>query len=258
MHIAYVDESGNLGRSKTYTLGCVLVAADAWPATFDALIAFRRFLRKRFGVPIRAEMKANYLLRNEGPFAGLGLPEGMRRTIYRQTMRLHPKIGLQTFAVVIRKDELLLRNPDLSPRDVAWDYLLQRLRTASLRPPIGPTTILLAHDEGEEATIRGLARRARRAGTAGSKFGTGMLRVPFTTLIDDPVPKKSQHSYFIQLADMSAYAAFRRLYPPPERLVQIVPQSTWDELGDARYGEVTKAKKPPGIVHWPPKRTEAP
>lgn len=66
MLIAYVDESGDLGPSHTYTLGCVLVDSESWPASFDALIAFRRFLRKEHGVPIRAELKANYILRNEG------------------------------------------------------------------------------------------------------------------------------------------------------------------------------------------------
>ena len=136
--------------------------------------------------------------------------------------------------------------------------MLQRLRNQTELKPLGPTTLLLVHDEGEQATIRGLARKARRAGTAGSKLGTGQLKIPFTRLIDDPVSRDSRHSYFVQLADMAAYAAFRRLYPPPPRLVPIVPETTWDELGDARYDPVTSAKDPPGIVHWPPQRTEAP
>jgi hypothetical protein len=158
-------------------------------------------------------MKANYLIRNEGAFKALALPEGQRQVIYRQTMRLHSKIGFRTFAVVIRKRELRDHDAGLNCRDVAWDYMLQRLRNQSELKPLGPTTILLVHDEGEQATIRGLARKARRAGTVGSKLGTGQLKIPFTRLIDDPVPRDSRHSYFIQLADMAAYAAFRRLYP---------------------------------------------
>jgi len=221
MYLAYVDESGDpTGTSKTYSLGCVLVPGDAWPETFDRLISYRRFLRERFGVPVRAELRANDLLRNKGAFETLALPEGMRHVIYRQTLRMHPKIGLKTFAVVIRKKELAERDAALNARDVAWDYLLQRLRQVSVHPPPGPTTILLAHDEGEGPIVRKLARRARRAGTAGSAFGTGSLSVPFSKLVDDPVPKNSAQSYFIQLADLAAYAAFRRLYPPPSRLVQ--------------------------------------
>lgn len=258
MLIAYVDESGNTGSSLTYTLGCVLVEAEVWPETFDNLISFRRFLRARFQVPVRAEMKANYLLRNEGPFKALALPEAQRRIIYRQTMRLHAKIGLRTFAVVVRKKEMVEHDSALNARDVAWDYMLQRLRNQTVKPPLGPTTLLLIHDEGEQATIRKLARKARRAGTAGSQFGTGYLKIPFAKLVDDPVSRDSRHSYFIQMADMAAYAAFRRLYPPPPRLVQIVPQSTWDELGDARFDPVAASKDPPGIVHWPEKKNGGP
>jgi hypothetical protein len=253
MHFAYVDESGNVsGTSKTFTLACVLVDGEAWPETFDKLLAYRRWLRLRFGVPVRAELRATNILRNTGDFERLRLGEDLRHVIYRQTMRLHHKLGLRTFAVVIRKEELAAQRPELSARDVAWDYLFQRLRNATALQPIAASTILLAHDEGETITIRKLARRARRAGTAGSMFGTGVLNTPFTKLLDDPVPKQSAHSYFVQLADLAAYAAFRRLYPPPPRLVPIVTETMWDELGDARRADVTYSRNPVGIVHWPP------
>lgn len=257
MHIAYVDESGDLGQSLTYTLGCVLLDGEAWPGAFDALIGFRRWTRDRFGVLMRDEMKADFLIRNGGPFKARPLPDGMRQTIYRQALRIAAKADIRAFAVVIRKEELCEHDDQLSPRDVAWDYLLQRLRTGSERTPFGPCTVLLAHDEGETATIRKLARRARRAGTAGSRFGTGQLRVPFAKLVDDPVPKNSAHSFFIQLADLVAYAGFRRLYAPGAKVASVVPQMMWDELGDARYAEVTTSRDPLGIVHWPPATTRS-
>lgn len=70
MDLAYVDESGSAGygSSLTFTLGCVVVPSDRWPDVFDDFIDFRRFIRTRFGVPVRAEIKANYLLHNGGPF----------------------------------------------------------------------------------------------------------------------------------------------------------------------------------------------
>ena len=68
MHLAYIDESGDVGSagSRTYTLGCVLVEAAAWPQTFDDILDFRRALRKRFKLPVTAELRANYLLRSVG------------------------------------------------------------------------------------------------------------------------------------------------------------------------------------------------
>lgn len=105
MYFAYVDESGNSGwaGSRTYALGCVMVRGVDWPMTFDRVIAFRRFLRARFGLPVRAEIKANYLIRNAGPFRGLGLGDQARADLYRQAMRLQQKLGMLAFAVVIDK-----------------------------------------------------------------------------------------------------------------------------------------------------------
>lgn len=257
MHIAYVDESGNIGHTskngtKTYTLGCLIVDCEQWVQTLDALVGFRRFLRQRFGVPFYAELKANFLLRGSGSLEKLGLPPAQRHAIYRQAMRLHPKLGFKTFAVVIDKTELEKRPEALNPRDVAWDYLLQRLRSGSVyAQPFGMTTFLIGHDEGESAVIQKLARKARRIGTAGSKFGTGSLNVPFTKLLEDPIPRNSKQSYFIQLADLAAYAAYRKLYPPPAHVQQpIVPATMWDQIGTAAYTQVTGGNTF-AIVHWP-------
>jgi hypothetical protein len=113
------------------------------------------------------------------------------------------------------------------------------------------------HDEGDTAAIRKLARKSRRAAIAGSRFGTGHLNVPFNLLIDDPAPRNSAQSYFIQLADLCAYAAFRRIHPPPSHRGAVCPQQTWDELGTAIFGDVnalargTGTGDPVGIVNWP-------
>lgn len=71
MVVAYVDESGDdgikAGSSRSYVLSRVLVESQDWAATFDGMIAFRRWVNATFRVPVRAELKANYLLRNGGP-----------------------------------------------------------------------------------------------------------------------------------------------------------------------------------------------
>jgi hypothetical protein len=251
VHFAYVDESGDSGPagSRTYTLAAILVDAAQWPTVFDELIAFRRFLRDRFGIPVRAEIKANHLLRNGGVFRPLGLSESARFAVYRAHMRLQEKLELQTFAVVIRKAELAQRRHGADPRDVAWEYLIQRLERFTT---IGGNEVLIVHDEGDAARVRKLARKARRAGSAGSAFGTGTLRRPATRLIDDPVPRDSRQSYFLQMADLNAYAAFRAIIPPPVRAVQIVPSTMWDELGAARFAAANRLSGgTPGIVAWP-------
>jgi hypothetical protein len=164
-------------------------------------------------------------------------------------MRLQAKLGLLAFAIVVRKDIMAIGGLNHDPRQVAWEYLLQRLERFTTKTT---NQVLVLHDEGEGRIIRAATRKARRAGTAGSVFGTGMLRRPARLVIDDPVSRKSHESYFLQLADLNAYAAFRHYYPPPPKPVNIVPQTMWDELGPARYAPVNQVVGgTPGIVVWP-------
>lgn len=251
MYLAYVDESGSTGAveaggSKSFVLGCVLVRDGEWAATFDGLIGYRRFLKARFGVPVRAEIKANHILQNADAFRTLALSERARHAIYQGHLRLNAKLGLKVFAIVIRKEQI--RSGD--PHDFAWTFLLQRLERFTTKQG---SQALIVHDEGNEGRVRALARKSRRAGIAGSAISPGFLRVPFRGLVDDPVARRSHESYFLQLADLAAYAAFRRVYPPPARAVQIVPEMMWDELGAARLAEVSQRSPgpSPGIVSWP-------
>jgi hypothetical protein len=158
-------------------------------------------------------------------------------------MRLHAKLDFKTFAILVNKAAHANRTAD----DLAWEYLLQRLERFAT---YGNEVVLVVHDQGNALAIRKLARKARRAGTAGSMLGTGVLTRPFGRLVDDPVARDSRQSYFLQLADLAAYAAFRRHYPPPPHPVQIVPTGMWDELGTARHGPANMySGGPPGIVH---------
>jgi hypothetical protein len=248
--IAYVDESGDtgliqLGGSLTYTLGCILIDADQWPSAFEEMLTFRRRLKTTFGVPVRAEIKANYLLRNRGHFLQLGLGHGARYIIYRAHMQELERLPARAFAVVVDK-----RNSALSPADyfdLAWEALLQRLERTSTREG---ATFIVVHDEGENKAIRRWVRKSRRYLTAGSAFGPGSLRFAARLLVDDPVPRQSDASYFVQAADLVAYAAFRAVITPSPAIARICSPTMWDEIGTATHTVVTSVKQrsKPGIV----------
>jgi len=252
MYLAYIDESGCTGAlanggSKSFVLGCLLVRSSQWSQTFDAVLGYRRYIREEFGLRLRDEIKANNLLHNRGGFRELALSEQSRHSIYRGALRLVPKIEAKAFAVVIRKE--FLQGGD--PHEWAWRFLLQRLERLATT---SGAQVMVIHDEGQADEIRRLARKARRAGVAGSAFGSGVVQRPFDRLIDDPVSRNSQQSLLLQVADLIAYAAFRRVYPAPStRKHPVVPTAMWDELGVARMAEVNQRSggPSPGIVTWP-------
>jgi hypothetical protein len=125
---------------------------------------------------------------------------------------------------------------DREPVDVsnlAWESMFQRLERFSAPDKGKAGPVIIIHDEGDEARIRKQARQRRRYGTAGGAFG-GRLRRDFTLLTDDPHPKNSKHSYFVQLADLVAYAAYRRCVPPPARRINVVTSNTYQLIGSSR------------------------
>lgn len=250
MLLAYIDESGNTGDvlnggSLTYALGCVLLDSREWPHAFDGLVGFRRRLRSSFGVPMRAEVKAQYLLRSSGDLRTLNLAPGQRSVVFRAHLRVLESLRVRAFAVVVDK-----RDRTLAPSavfDLAWEGMLQRLERTSTKED---KTFAVFHDEGEDDSIRRWVRRSRRHLTAGSAYGVGSLAVNARLLVDDPVSRRSQHSYFIQVADLVAYAAFRAVVPPGSAVSAVCPRDMWDAVGAATHTKVSalKPRSRPGIV----------
>ena len=258
---AYVDESGDpFGApsqrgSPSYTMGAVLVRSADWAESFDALINLRRELRLNLGLPARAEVKASYLVRNEGAFESLRLSSNQRRYIYKRHLTTLSLAKMRACAVFVDKVSLEKQGRLRETRDLAWEGLFQRLVLTHDRDIPGQTSpIMLIHDEGEDLTVRKMARKARRFLTAGSISGQGTLRLSARWLLDDPVSRQSHHSLLVQCADLVAYAATKRMIPGGRRSQRVCPPNTWTHLGDACHAVVNRLavqadpRLPAGIV----------
>lgn len=251
MLIAYVDESGDTGdpslsgASACYSLGCVLTKVSTWPDSYDVLIASRRRMRDTYGVRMRDELKANYLIRGSGPLLRNNLAPDARRRIYRSQLSVLQYLPARAFAIVTDKSASGLSGQRCF--DETWSMLLQRLERTSHYRDDEP--IMVIHDEGEDARVRKLVRKARRHLTAGSAFGGGTLLRSMKHLIDDPIPRDSASSYFIQAADLVAYAGWRTYMPPGVGAARVCPTDMWSALGDATHADVNKMSGgTPGVV----------
>jgi hypothetical protein len=249
MYLCYFDESGDPGYKNSLThafaLACVIVHDRAWLNTLDQIIAFRRFLRVSFGIQMREELKAGHLIHNNGPFTRLRVGEKARMKIFRMGLRLQAKLGIETFAIVVDKDEMTRRGRNDEAQKKAWQLAYERLEryTADKRD-----TCMVFPDEGVYDMIRTLLREKRRYSSVPSHYGTAPLSRPASFVLEDPSIRKSSESYFVQLADLNAYAAHRRVKPQPWFGTEY-----WEQLGAARVSAVSKlAGGPIGIKLWPP------
>lgn len=241
--LSYIDESGDTGfgeqrSSTTYTLGCVVINSSHWGGVLDEYVEFRRRLKNKFKIPVRAELKANFVLRGNGTLKHLNLSPAERGLIFRSHVKFvadNPYIHV--FAVVATKSGRISGHELFQ---VSWVRLFQRLERTS--EALGSSTVQLIHDQGEDESIRKLARWSRRRLSAGSQTGSGSVDRPFKNLVEDPVSRDSRASYFVQMADFAAYAAYRRLHPGSEKIQQIIPHKTWDLYGDALLTRVTNTR----------------
>lgn len=232
---AYIDESGDVGMengSRTFTLSCVLVPLDDWYERLDYLVNMRRSIRDTYHVPMQQEAKANHIVGIKKLYRDLNLGDGQMRDIYQRHMRAIERVSSGAFAIVIQKDKLKKRDADVL--HMAWDYLLERLRK---RSESTGAPIVVVHDIGQDDAIRKHVRRFRRVTWTAAK-----QKVSARLIVEDPMPRDSQQTYFIQLADLAAYAASTKAVPRNGNGAKICNHLMWDTLGAARLKEVSPAR----------------
>ncbi|WP_370291527.1 DUF3800 domain-containing protein [Nocardioides sp.] len=240
---AYIDDTGDPGRkegsSTTFGLGCVLVPTDHWTSRLDLLTELRRDLKKRYGLLQTQEVKGEWISGVKKHFRDLGLGDGQLRDIYTSHLKATQVVSSGSFAVIIQKDKVMKR--DLDIEEWAWKMLFQRLR---LRSRATNAPIVVIHDNGSRNdAIRAHLRRFRRFDwVAGAAHDAPLL-------IEDASPRDSQQSYFVQLADLAAFSASRRITPAKGKRGNICHPGMWNELGSARLAEVSP--RGDGIVAWP-------
>ena len=248
MYFAYFDESGDTGMGPTsptgtFTLAGLLVHNKNWLNALDQTVAFRRFLRDQYRITPRMELKASWLVNNKGPIRNAQLSFKARMSAYEAAMRFQRKAGVfKTFAIVIDKTKIKKQDQDV--REWAWRFALQRLERFGTAEK---DNIHVLPDEGHKDFIVKKIRAMRRFSPVPSAYGDGTLDRKAENIVEDPSDRRSNDSFFVQLADLNAYAAFRATFPGNNFGVSI-----WDELGEARLMEVNKVKGGlPGLVVWP-------
>ena len=227
MYFCYFDESGDSGRERSptaaFVLSGVLVNDRQWLAALDEITEFRRDLRDNFGIPPRMELKAAWLLHNKKDIRKCGLSFSARMAAYKAAMEFQRKSeNFRTFAALVRKDSLPREH---CAHDIAWRCALSVLQNLGEKEN---ENMHILPDEGYGGFIRKLVGEIRQRHRASGQQPS--------RIIEDPSDRKSHESYFVQLADLNAYAAFRKVFPGAN-----VDGQLWDALGDCRIQEIGEA-----------------
>ena len=222
MYIAYYDESGDDGypaySSPLFALSAVYLHYLNWQATYERLRDFRGSLKISHRVPVKWEFHTRDFILNKKPYRSLALSDQDRSDVLDASCDLVGDLDLKIINVVIVKPRITYAKYKVL--DTALKYSVQRIENDLDVAQNPQARFLIVTDPGRVGKMRTTTRRIQRINYIPSKFGPGSYRREIRSLIEDPLPKESKESYFIQTADLVAsivalYGAF--LHAPKHR-----------------------------------------
>jgi len=208
MFVAYYDESGDDGfpnySSPIFVLSALYLYYLNWKEIYEEIYLFRKQLTKDFGLPVKTEFHTKYFLLNKSPYREMNISDSDRILIMDLFCELISDLDLSIVNVVINKKIISSQNYEVL--DKSLTYSIQRIEN-DLNKIDPAKKFILITDSGRVGKMRKTTRKIQKFNYIPSKFESVSYRKEIKSLIEDPLPKDSKESYFIQISDLIAYIA---------------------------------------------------
>ncbi|HAZ27658.1 TPA: hypothetical protein DCY67_03430 [Candidatus Acetothermia bacterium] len=207
MYQIYVDDSRD---GHLCVFSALAVFSDRWREAFSMVRQFRRDLRDRDGIPVHTEFHAWKFVSGRGRLGERIVPKVRRCEIFKDALRMVAGLpGARLFSVVF----------PAHAEERAFERLLNRIHRTM---EAWDSRAIRICDQGKETVYTRLTRRMGVYNPIPSCYGTwpgtGRMRnIPIDRILEDPVFKRSDPSYFIQLVDFCAYSLLRQERPIPSK-----------------------------------------
>ena len=210
MRIAYYDESGDDGypsySSPLFVLTSLYLHYLNWKSTYEKIYKLRQYLRDQYGFPVKLELHTKPFLLNKNPYRSMDFSPEIRLKLVGDCCDFLSNLDLKFVNVAIVKPKIIKSTYQVL--DTALTYSIQRIEN-DLNPNKNPEErFLIITDSGRVGKMRKTSRRIQRFNYIPSKFNPASYRQEIKSLIEDPLPKDSKESYFIQMCDLVAYVVY--------------------------------------------------
>jgi Protein of unknown function (DUF3800) len=245
MHIFYIDESYD---DQNFVVSAVGFRATNWRFLLTAIQDFRQQLREQFGIKITREIHASRFIRDcSDDIADRKLNLGERKRAFELCLR-----HLAALENTVRVINVCLKVPGRD-RDLTHMYAIQRLINRIERTMDAKNShAILVFDEGKEAQITRQLRKMAVYNPIPSQFGTwrggtAYKNITLARIIEDPVFRPSNRSYFLQCADHAAFTLLKRESPPTPFIKKWGYHRLFSILAPLRFLQAAP-RDPDGIV----------
>lgn len=242
MFIAYYDESGDdgfPGSSPLFVLSAIYLHHMNWQKVHAEIHDFRKQLKQDYDMPVKLEIHTKHLLLGKNPYRELNLSDDDRVSIIGLFCEMIAKLDLVIVNVTINKKKI--KSSRYNVLDRAFTYSIQRIEN-DLTQTDSDTKFMIITDEGRVGTMRNISRKIQRLNYIPSRYGSQSYRQEIQSLIEDPLPKSSRQSYFIQLSDLVAYIVY--LHKLTELEVGTLPSRIPNSVDAAKLKEWLDTLKP--------------
>lgn len=218
MFFLYVDESGDTGLTGSPTdyfiLSGLVFHELNWLSLLDSIISFRQYLKTNYRLKLREEIHARDFLHTPGELSRI--PKSRRFNILRDVINFEAQLTeINVINVVVDKTS---KPPGYDVFENGWRTLFQRFHnTMSSHNFPGPQNAvdygITIVDETMVKKLQGLLRKMRRYNPVPNLGRPGYRDIQVRTITEDPVHRKSSHSYLVQLSDVNAFFLYQRIKP---------------------------------------------
>ena len=210
MKICYYDESGDDGfpnySSPLFVLTAIYFDHLHWKEIHEKIVDLRRELKANFNFPVNVELHTKQFLLDKDPYRNFGLTSNDRIHLITRFCEFIGNLEVKIINVLINKK--VIRSKTYDVMNTSLKYSIQRIEN-DIDPKNNPDIkFMVITDEGRVGKMRKTTRAIQRINYIPSQFGTSSIRKEIESLIEDPLPKNSKESYFIQLADLVAYLVY--------------------------------------------------
>ncbi|MBS1911759.1 MAG: hypothetical protein JST22_07220 [Bacteroidetes bacterium] len=193
---------------------------------------------QRPDIPIKLEFHTKNFLLDKSPYRGFGLSREQKRDILRRLLTLIRALDVRIVNVAIDKTAIVLPTCDVF--DNALTYGIQRIHN-DLKKNHNSAKFLIVSDEGRLPKTVSTAGRMQAFNPVPLKTG-GVYRDDVQAMIEDPLPKASSESWFIQLTDLVVTVVY--YYKLVERGIGELPGRMTGVLEKESFTKMLEVIKP--------------
>jgi len=217
----YIDESGDVGNVNSPTnyfiLSSLIFQENHWQNLLDDLIVFRKGLKLKYNLKLREEIHASYFINGGGLTPQISLINRYNRLMILRDCLDWLNSRNEISIISIRMNKLTCASDVF---ETTWGTLIQRFENTLLHNNFpGPQNNdkgIIISDNTDGGKLTRLLRKMRKINyipNNNSLYSGGSRNMPLRNIIEDPILRDSQNSFFHQMVDVVAYFA-KQYYTP--------------------------------------------